>query len=524
MSILDGTTQSGIIFGFEVTVNVDPGKIDIAEGRGVIFDWSPSSGVPIKTFITFPAQTAVTITNLATATFTTLMIDATGALIQAGGVPLTPQQRRENIRIQSVAHTDFLTITDINSDSQPAYDVGAAMYDYVTALGAVNDGNKFIAASTNLTVAKESGTTSLPYINRANDSQNPTNATNASISPVSFTASFQDGVGGFSFEAPTTVLNVGEWDDGSGTLAAVSPISRFQVMRFFFFGQSGNVTFTYGQALYNSLDEAKASIFTEDPAISSLLDAGVFTTAVIVQGNTTDLSDTADAEFVGITLGLISTGAATGDMIGPASSTANAVVRFVNGDGKVTKDGQVLISDTGAVTGLLSLAGNEASDIPITNAGAGDVKVENAVFASGTELAYPTADGSAGQPMVSDGAGVLSIEPDLSNLQTATFRTLQTDSSTSGAVTFDWSSDTKLKITLTENITGITMTAPAGPGNFMLEIVQDSTARTMTGWPATVKWVDGVEPVISIGSGDVDILSFFYDGTNFYGSFLQDFS
>ena len=112
----------------------------------------------------------------------------------------------------------------------------------------------------------------------------------------------------------------------------------------------------------------------------------------------------------------------------------------------------------------------------------------------------------------------------IDNAGSISYRTLQTDSSSSGAVTFDWSTDNKLKITLTENITSITFTAPPGPANLVLEIVQDSTARTVAGWPAAVLWPGGTAPTISTGSGDIDILTFFYDGTNYFGAFLQDFS
>lgn len=112
----------------------------------------------------------------------------------------------------------------------------------------------------------------------------------------------------------------------------------------------------------------------------------------------------------------------------------------------------------------------------------------------------------------------------IENAGSISFRTLQTDSSSSGSVTFDWSTDNKLKITLTENITSITFTAPPGPCNLVLEVVQDTTTRTMGGWPAAVKWPGGTAPTISTGSGDVDILTFFYDGTSYHGAYLQDYS
>jgi hypothetical protein len=131
--------------------------------------------------------------------------------------------------------------------------------------------------------------------------------------------------------------------------------------------------------------------------------------------------------------------------------------------------------------------------------------------------------GGAG-PLDITGFDSITLDTVVVDTSNISFRTLQTDSSSAAAVTFDFSVDQKLKITLTENITSITLTPAAGPCNLVLEIVQDSTARTVTGWPAAVKWPGGTAPTISTGSGDVDILCFFYDGTNYYGSFLQDFS
>lgn len=82
------------------------------------------------------------------------------------------------------------------------------------------------------------------------------------------------------------------------------------------------------------------------------------------------------------------------------------------------------------------------------------------------------------------------------------------------------------KLTLTGNITSITMTAPlVGIGRFQFKFIQDgSGGRTVTGWPGTVLWPAGTDPTFSTGIGDVDILSFYWDGTSWYGVFSGDFS
>ena len=105
----------------------------------------------------------------------------------------------------------------------------------------------------------------------------------------------------------------------------------------------------------------------------------------------------------------------------------------------------------------------------------------------------------------------------------------QNISSSSGSVTFDMATANHAQLTLTENITTFTFSNWSPTGNVsgrLLKIVQDSTARTIT-WPAAVKWAGGTAPVLSTGSGDIDLLVFisFDGGTTIFGSLYgQDFA
>ena len=78
-------------------------------------------------------------------------------------------------------------------------------------------------------------------------------------------------------------------------------------------------------------------------------------------------------------------------------------------------------------------------------------------------------------------------------------------------------------VTLTGNCTFTMPTATAGK-SFILMIVQDSTGgRTATF--TSVKWPGGTAPTITTtATTGRDIVSFFSDGTNWYGSFIQNFS
>jgi hypothetical protein len=100
----------------------------------------------------------------------------------------------------------------------------------------------------------------------------------------------------------------------------------------------------------------------------------------------------------------------------------------------------------------------------------------------------------------------------------------ENDEGNSGAaVTVDWGLNNKSKVTLTGAAT-LTFTAPAGPTNLVLKLVQDVTGSRTVAWPAAVLWPAGVTPTLSTGANDIDIFTFYYDGTNYYGGYAYDYS
>ena len=103
-------------------------------------------------------------------------------------------------------------------------------------------------------------------------------------------------------------------------------------------------------------------------------------------------------------------------------------------------------------------------------------------------------------------------------------------SSSSGAVTFDCETGNSFDITLTEDVTSITLSNPPASGNYgeiVIEFVQDGTGgRTVSGWPASVKWPGGTAPTITSDANAVDkvVLSTRDGGTTWLGDYSQDYS
>lgn len=101
--------------------------------------------------------------------------------------------------------------------------------------------------------------------------------------------------------------------------------------------------------------------------------------------------------------------------------------------------------------------------------------------------------------------------------------TEQAITSSSNEATIDWKASNKAKLTLSENVTTFNFTAPSNPCNLVLRVIQDATPRTIS-WPASVKWAAGTAPTLTTTAGRIDLITFYFDGTYFYGSYIQNFN
>lgn len=89
--------------------------------------------------------------------------------------------------------------------------------------------------------------------------------------------------------------------------------------------------------------------------------------------------------------------------------------------------------------------------------------------------------------------------------------------------TIDWTTSNKQEITLDSDPTTLTFTAPNGACNLVL-IIKDTAGRIIN-WPpgGLVKWAGGSAPTLTPGAAGIDIVSFYFDGTNYYGAASLDF-
>lgn len=95
-------------------------------------------------------------------------------------------------------------------------------------------------------------------------------------------------------------------------------------------------------------------------------------------------------------------------------------------------------------------------------------------------------------------------------------------SSSSNVLTLDLENGNIFEVTLTENVTTLTISNPPASGtagSFTLILKQDGTGGWTFAWPAAVVWAGGTAPTLTTDASAVDVLTFITTdgGTTWYG-------
>jgi hypothetical protein len=97
-------------------------------------------------------------------------------------------------------------------------------------------------------------------------------------------------------------------------------------------------------------------------------------------------------------------------------------------------------------------------------------------------------------------------------------RQVLTDGAT---VNWDAKNGQAAQLTLAGNRTIANPTNLQDASYLTLKLIQDGTGNRTVTWGSMFKWAGGAVPVLSTSAGAVDILSFYYDGTNLNGSYMR---
>lgn len=287
--------STGILTGGALTINGgDPALLDIASGTGIIADHATTP--PTITTVTWTTKTGVTLTNLATSFATDIAINAAGNVVQQNS--FTNSELRDLIFLGGVDHSNQTTINNTFSVQVPAFDAGLSARDLALAVGDLNvSGNVISANGANLSINKSAGTTFAFGRNTITDITNPHNVSQASDTAASFNYVFSNGSGGSTFSASTSSINPASYDNGSGTLAAVTS-NRWTIQRILMFSNTGNLFVQYGTAEYlkkeDALEAVGPSTFTNLPGIRT----AVVRCYLVVKQGATVLNSSSSAVFV----------------------------------------------------------------------------------------------------------------------------------------------------------------------------------------------------------------------------------
>ncbi len=385
-------------------------EVGIAAGTGQVVDNTTDPNNPTLVEVTWGAS-VVTDLFLATDVATTFFIDAAGAVVQKPGTR-DAEDRRNLIFLGFSAHEANTTVESVGNTGVVAGSNAGMTYDIVSAVGDINIfGNAYSANGVNLLLDKAVGRVFGSAIGAtAADPNFADNALQTAIATYVYT--YQPAVPGTPYNTAVEVdIDPDFFDDGSGTLAAMSP-NKFQIQRLVFEPRTGLTAIEYGQTEYNSLGEAIDGItennIQNNPALRGLLLRGW----LVVKTGTTDLTDLTDAAFfenvdenpAGAASGAGITGVDVQDG-GVTQATAVPILNFVAGAGigvtvaeSPAGTAEITLSAPGAAGDVVGPGSSLADEIPRYSGTTGKIIDAPGFFRQiGGAIAFPliNAEGAA---------------------------------------------------------------------------------------------------------------------------------
>ena len=362
------TVSTGILSGGALSINGgNTSLFDLASGSGAIVDHTVSP--PTVTKVTWAAQTGVTLTNLATSFATDIAIDITGNIVQQNSFSF--EELRSVILLGGLDHSNQTNILDVFSIQKPLNSPASNVAELANALGDINlSGNIYAAnAAANLTIDRSAGTVYSYGRNNVNNQNAPSTLTSSTETVVSFGKVFNNGSGVGTFTVPATNIDPNFYDNGSGTLVAVTA-NNWSIQRILFFPNADKTFIQYGTEIFSKLQTAIDALtttnFVELAGIRTAQTRGY----LIVQEGETDLTSNntlfVNANrfgFVGGVSGGTAGAVAWGSITGTLSNQIDLQSALNN------KANLVGSSITGSFTGSFVGDGSQLTGLP---AGGGD--------------------------------------------------------------------------------------------------------------------------------------------------------
>lgn len=259
-----------------------PGKgqiYDESDGVTKILNWSATrTGAPL---------------NPTTADFTNILMDKNGTLVLTNAL-VTPQQRRTHIFFGALVHPGGGSNSSWGANNTPVVvpNPHATTVDLANSIGPFNVSGNVYSGNASRQLAKTSGQVFRIGSNFHIDPLNPNLPTLASVAaPITFILGTQTGV----TNPAATQINASQWDN-NGVFAAVST-NQWSNQRIYVLSSNQTVV-EYGQAVYNSQQDAQSAIGSEIHISLLPLASVIHRYTLVVRGGATNLALPADAVFV----------------------------------------------------------------------------------------------------------------------------------------------------------------------------------------------------------------------------------
>ena len=94
----------------------------------------------------------------------------------------------------------------------------------------------------------------------------------------------------------------------------------------------------------------------------------------------------------------------------------------------------------------------------------------------------------------------------------------QTISGTASTTDVDWKLGNKVRFNFGPGTENFTFTEPSNVCNLLISLHHGTVNSGTITWPSSVKWVGGTEPDLTTTLGGIDIVSFYFDGTDYFGA------
>lgn len=285
--------STGDLQGGQLSINAgNAALLDVAAVTALFMDYSDYDS-PIGTEITVGPFIGVTMDNIATATATYIGLDDAGALVQQTS-PFTNTQRRSIVSLGIAIHSNHTTINAINTLVATGRALANQFYDFMLGVfGRLNQsGNVYGPNGANLFLDKSEGRLFQPGAAFHLTPDDP----HFIDLPQQTALTFAYRLRGGTQYANTTAIDPNNYD-AAGVLTAV-PNNRFTIQRVTVF-QSGLTRIQYGQNVYNSLSDARASASSEAfETEQNIAENGILRAYLIVKKGTTSLANATLAEFI----------------------------------------------------------------------------------------------------------------------------------------------------------------------------------------------------------------------------------